>query len=58
MEENRKQFTLRLDEKIFTKIEVIAKKNKRSVNGQIEFLLEECIFEYEQKYGNIDLPNT
>lgn len=55
MEENRKQFTLRLDETIYKKIELIAKRNKRSINGQIEYLLEDCIFEHEQKYGFIQM---
>jgi hypothetical protein len=52
-EEPRKQYTIRLPESLYGKIELVARKNKRSINGQIEFMLEEYILDLEQKQGPI-----
>jgi len=37
------------------KITHIAKKNRRSLNAQLEFLTQECIAEFEQKHGEIKI---
>lgn len=50
---DKRIFTLRLDDILFDKLKVIADKNKRSLNKQIEFLVEECIDEFEKKNGPI-----
>jgi hypothetical protein len=52
---NRLQAGLRLDAIILSKITFIAKKNKRSLNAQIEFLVQEFVEEYEGKHGAIPL---
>lgn len=39
----KKQIPLRLSEKLFAKIAAWAEDDFRSVNGQIEYLLTECV---------------
>lgn len=44
MDENKKkQIPLRLSEKLYAEIAAWADDDFRSVNGQIEFLLTECV---------------
>jgi hypothetical protein len=40
---NKKQIPLRLSEKLFSEISAWAEDDFRSVNGQIEYLLSECV---------------
>lgn len=54
---DKRTFTLRLDDILFDKLKVISDKNKRSLNKQIEFLVEECIDDYEKKNGPIKIEN-
>ncbi len=51
------QTGLRLEEDTWSKISYIAKKNKRSLNSQIEFIVQECIEEYEKSNGVIPLAD-
>jgi hypothetical protein len=46
-----------LQEDDFNKIKYIyiAEKNKRSIAMQIEFLIEQCIAEYEREHGKINV---
>ena len=53
MSDYKDKFTLRIDETVMNKIDVIADKNKRSINGHIEFILEKYIEEYEKDHGPI-----
>lgn len=53
-----KRLTLRIKNSNFLKIQNIAEKNKRSVNGQIEFILENFINEYEKFNGKFDIKET
>ena len=39
----KKRFLLRLDEKLFQALERWAADDLRSINGQIEFLLKDCL---------------
>lgn len=52
------QTGLRLEEDVWEKISYIAKKNKRSLNSQIEFLVEGHIAEYEKINGTIPLQEV
>ena len=52
---NKKIFTMRMQPENFDKIRVIAAINKRSVAMQIEYLIENCIANYETNYGQIPL---
>lgn len=40
---NKKQIPLRISEKLFKDIQAWAEADFRSVNGQIEYLLSECV---------------
>ena len=40
---NKKQIPLRVSEKLFNEISAWAEDDFRSVNGQIEYLLTECV---------------
>ncbi|MBX6361975.1 MAG: Arc family DNA-binding protein [Acidobacterium ailaaui] len=54
---DKRQFTLRIKESVFQKIEAIAEKEKRSATMQIEYFIEKAIEEYEKENGPIDLGN-
>lgn len=49
------QTGLRLDADILSKVKVIAKRNKRSLNSQIEFVVQEYVREYEKENGVIEI---
>ena len=46
-------YSLRLPEVLKEKLRVLAEKEKRSVNKQIELIIENYIAEYEQQNGPI-----
>lgn len=52
----RKTFTLRLEEDMLVKLHIASAKSKRSLNNQIEVILEEFLRDFEDKYGEIQLP--
>ena len=56
----KKQVPLRLSEKLYGEIAAWAEDDFRSVNGQIEYLLSECVRQRKKdgKYvsENIDVP--
>lgn len=47
------QTGLRLEETTWEKISYLSKKNKRSLNSQIELLIEQYIEDYEKSNGPI-----
>ncbi|MCL2566369.1 MAG: Arc family DNA-binding protein [Defluviitaleaceae bacterium] len=51
----RIQTGLRLEEEALAKITFIAKRQKRSFNNQIEFLVQQCIESYEAENGTIPI---
>lgn len=51
------QTGLRLEESTWEKISYLSKKNKRSLNSQIEYLVENYIEEYEKQNGIIPLAD-
>lgn len=55
MATDKRQFTMRMQQENFDKIRVIAALNKRSMAMQIEYLLEQCISDYESAHGEINL---
>lgn len=55
MATNKIQSGFRFDEETLKKISYIAKRNKRSLNGQVEFLVQQCIETYEEENGPIIL---
>ena len=54
---NKKQIPLRISEKLFKDIQAWAEDDFRSVNGQIEYLLSECVRQRRKYVGEeIDKP--
>ena len=51
MATNRIQTGIRFTPELLYKITYISKQNKRSLNAQLEYLVENCIKEYETKNG-------
>lgn len=50
-------FSLRISEELICKIKVIANKNKRSANKELEYAIEKYINEYESVNGEIKTRN-
>lgn len=57
MATDKRAFTMRMQPENFEKIKYIADINKRSIAMQIEFLIENCIADYEEQNGEIKLIN-
>ena len=55
---NRRTFTLRLEDDLLDKLHFAADSNRRSVNNQIEVLVEKFILDFEKENGVIHLPKA
>ena len=53
MSTNKIQTGIRFEPELLYKVAQIAKKNKRSLNAQLEFLAQECVREFEELHGEI-----
>ena len=53
MADYKKPYALRVDDENFEKLKIVAKKNHRSVNAQIEALISDCIKSHEAENGII-----
>ena len=49
------QYTVRIEENLFDKLKIIAEKDMRSFNNQIEYLIAKCVEQYEKENGVIVL---
>ncbi len=47
------QTGIRFEEEMLRKLTYIAKKNRRSLNAQLEYLAQQCIESYESAHGVI-----
>ena len=47
-------FSLRVSEELLAKLKYISSKNKRSMNKEIEFVLENYVTDYEKTHGKIE----
>ena len=47
------QTGIRFEPELLYKITQVAKKNKRSLNAQLEFLAQNCVEKYEAENGKI-----
>ena len=47
--------SVRVDESLFKKLKVVAEKERRSINAQMEMAFEQCIRGFEKEYGEIIL---
>ena len=48
----------RFEPELLYKIAYIAKRNKRSLNAQLEFLAQECVELYERENGEIQVDDS
>ena len=55
---NKIQTGIRFEPELLYKITQIAKKNKRSLNAQLEFLAQNCVEEYEKDNGEIPVDEN
>ncbi len=46
---------IRIEEETREKLRIIASINKRSINKEIEYLIEQSIKDYEEKHNKIDI---
>lgn len=51
-----KHISIRIDEDVLQKFHYVANYNARSASRQIMFLINNCIREFEQTHGKIELP--
>ena len=51
--EIKKQIPLRVSPKLFSALARWAEEDFRSINGQIEYLLTECVRQHEKNGGSI-----
>lgn len=51
-----KHISIRINEELLQKFHYVAKYEDRSASGQIMYLINYCIREFEEKYGEIELP--
>ncbi|MGN1411626.1 MAG: PTS ascorbate transporter subunit IIC [Oscillospiraceae bacterium] len=57
MAESKKQVPLRLSAKLYAELSEWAESDFRSVNGQIEFLLTECVKYRKRKSKKVEKSN-
>ncbi len=57
MATNRIQSGIRFEPELLCKISYVAKKNKRSLNAQLEYLAQLCVDEYEKENGEIEVSD-
>ena len=50
-----KSLSIRIEEEMLDKLHVVADYEERSANSQILILIRDCIEEYEQKHGKIEV---
>lgn len=51
-----KHISIRIDENVLQKFHYVSKYEDRSASGQIMYLINTCIREFEEKHGAIELP--
>ncbi len=57
-EEKKKQIPLRVNAKLYQKLAAWAEDDFRSINGQIEYLLTECVKQREKKDKKADADKS
>lgn len=58
MMDNLLRYTLRVDRALFGKFRYIAESEGRSANKEIEQYMKRCVRNFEEKYGEIPLPDS
>jgi predicted transcriptional regulator len=54
----KEQFSIRLESDDKKKITIIAKRNKRTLNSQLEYIISNAIADYEKVNGKISDEET
>ena len=54
--EKNKHISIRIEADVLRKFHYVAAYEDRSASGQIMFLINRCIREFEEKHGKIELP--
>ena len=58
MPTNKIQTGIRFEPELLYKITYVAKRNKRSLNAQLEYLAQECVQEYEKEHDLIPIDEN
>ena len=58
MKKNKIQTGIRFEPELLYKIAYIAKQNRRSLNAQLEYLVQICVTEFEGKNGEISISEN
>ena len=53
-----KHISIRIDEDVLQKFHYVSKYQDRSASGQIMFLINNCIRDFEEKHGKINLSEN
>ena len=53
MATSKQQISVRVQPYTYEKFKILSEKNNRSISQQIEFLMKQCIEQYENEYGKI-----
>lgn len=48
-----KHLGIRIDDNLHAKFAYVAKYEGRSINGQVQYLMRQCIAAFEKKHGEI-----
>lgn len=48
-------FSLRVSEELVSKMKIIAIRNKRSANKEMEYALEQYVKAFEKEYGEVNI---
>ena len=51
----QKHISIRIDEVVLKKFHCVAKYDDRSASGQIMYLINKCIRDFEKQHGQIDV---
>ena len=55
---NNKHLGIEIDPELHAKLHYISKYEDRSANGQILYLIRQCVREFESKNGKIEIETT
>lgn len=55
MDNKNKHFSIRIDDETLQKFHYVSKYEDRSASGQIMYLINNCIRDFEDKHGKIKL---
>lgn len=53
-----KSLSIRIEEEMLDKLHIVADYEARSANSQILILIRDCIEQYEQKHGKIEIKRS